>query len=221
MMEACFAESGDPDEVAALRAECALLRVRDGELRTACGRLERRVNRLSEEQDWAARRIARLTERCTHLAGLVPVAALATLTTENAPHAQTASDDERSPVIVSTAGDVPAPGGVSPADDVPAPDGVRAAGEPASGGLVAALAGDGGARLAAAVQTAVGDLAALSVPDPDAAVEDFDNRGRHSGINQLSDEFVRDAVVAVKKLHMIVDVDPWPFAVCVFVRDRG
>ncbi|MBK7625335.1 MAG: hypothetical protein IPJ14_22415 [Kineosporiaceae bacterium] len=75
VMEACFAESGDPDEVAALRAECALLRVRDGELRTACGRLERRVSRLSEEQDWAARRIARLTERCTHLAGLVPVAA--------------------------------------------------------------------------------------------------------------------------------------------------
>ncbi len=72
-MEACFAESGDPDEVAALRAECALLRARDGELRTACGRLERRVNRLSEEQEWATRRIARLTDRCTHLAGLVPV----------------------------------------------------------------------------------------------------------------------------------------------------
>ncbi|MBK8075629.1 MAG: hypothetical protein IPK24_08720 [Kineosporiaceae bacterium] len=76
VMLACFAESGDPDEVAALRAECALLRARDGELRMACGRLERRVNRLSEEQDWATRRIARLTERCTHLADLVPVAAL-------------------------------------------------------------------------------------------------------------------------------------------------
>ncbi|MBK8075628.1 MAG: DUF222 domain-containing protein [Kineosporiaceae bacterium] len=33
------------------------------------------------------------------------------------------------------------------------------------------MAGDGGARLAAAVQTAVGDLAALSVPDPTAGVE--------------------------------------------------
>ncbi|MBK8075190.1 MAG: hypothetical protein IPK24_06385 [Kineosporiaceae bacterium] len=137
VMLACFAESGDPDEVAALRAECALLRARDGELRTACGRLERRVNRLSEEQDWATRRIARLTERCTHLAELVPVAALTTPPTGNAPEAQTASND------------------VSAAPD----------------GLVAALAGVGGARLAAAVQTAVGDLAALSVPDPDAGVE--------------------------------------------------
>ncbi|MBK7623809.1 MAG: DUF222 domain-containing protein [Kineosporiaceae bacterium] len=41
----------------------------------------------------------------------------------------------------------------------------------ARGGLVAALAGEAGARLAAAVQTAVGDLAALSVPDPTAGVE--------------------------------------------------
>ena len=73
VIQACFAESGDADEVAALRAECARLRARDGELRTACGRLERRVNRLSEEQEWATRRIARLTDRCTHLAGLVPV----------------------------------------------------------------------------------------------------------------------------------------------------
>ncbi|MBK6872586.1 MAG: hypothetical protein IPG94_14810 [Kineosporiaceae bacterium] len=137
VMLACFAESGDPDEVAALRAECALLRARDGELRTACGRLERRVNRLSEEQDWATRRIARLTERCTHLAELVPVAALTAPPTGNAPEAQTASND------------------VSAAPD----------------GLAAALAGVGGARLAAAVQTAVGDLAALSVPDPDAGVE--------------------------------------------------
>ncbi|MFN8079870.1 MAG: DUF222 domain-containing protein [Kineosporiaceae bacterium] len=124
VMEACFAESGDPDEVAFLRAECARLRVRDGELRTACARLERRVNRLVEEQDWATRRIARLTDRCTHLAGLVPVT-----------------------------------------------DGEATSSDAAAGGLVAALAGDGGARLAAAIQTAVGDLAALSVPDPDTGVE--------------------------------------------------
>ncbi|MBK6871558.1 MAG: hypothetical protein IPG94_09320 [Kineosporiaceae bacterium] len=177
VMEACFAESGDPDEVAALRAECALLRVRDGELRTACGRLERRVNRLSEEQDWAARRIARLTERCTHLAGLVPVAALTTLPTGNAPEDQTASDEERSPAIVGAADSgrrpdrVSAPGGPSPADALRGPDGVSAVGEPGPEGLVAALAGEAGARLAAAVQTAVGDLAALSIPDPDAGVE--------------------------------------------------
>ncbi|MFN8080557.1 MAG: DUF222 domain-containing protein [Kineosporiaceae bacterium] len=124
VLEACFAESGDPDEVAALRAECARLRARDGELRTACSRLERRVNRLVEEQDWATRRIARLTDRCTHLAGLVPVT-----------------------------------------------DGEATSNDAAAGGLVAALAGDGGARLAAAIQTAVGDLAALSVPDPDSGVE--------------------------------------------------
>ncbi|MBK6873055.1 MAG: hypothetical protein IPG94_17300 [Kineosporiaceae bacterium] len=48
---------------------------------------------------------------------------------------------------------------------------MKAPGAPDVGGLVAALAGDGGARLAAAVQTAVGDLAALSVPDPTAGVE--------------------------------------------------
>ncbi|MBK8077361.1 MAG: hypothetical protein IPK24_17765 [Kineosporiaceae bacterium] len=160
VMEACFAESGDPDEVAALRAECALLRARDGELRTACGRLERRVNRLSEEQDWATRRIARLTDRCTHLAGLVPVAALTTLPAGNAPEDQTASDEERSPAIVGGRG---GRGGAGRR--------VSAVGEPGPEGLVAALAGDGGARLAAAVQTAVGDLAALSTPDPDAGVE--------------------------------------------------
>ncbi|MFN8080433.1 MAG: DUF222 domain-containing protein [Kineosporiaceae bacterium] len=136
VMEACFAESGDPDEVAALRAECARLRARDGELRTACGRLERRVNRLVEEQDWATRRIARLTDRCTQLAGLVPVV-----------------DEETS------------------ADDASTVDGGAVSGGAAAGGLVAALAGDGGARLAAAIQTAVGDLAALSVPDPDTGVE--------------------------------------------------
>ncbi len=177
VMQACFAESGDPDEVAALRAECALLRVRDGELRTACGRLERRVNRLSEEQDWATRRIARLTDRCAHLAGLVPVSALTTLPAGNAPEDRTASDEERSPAIVGAADSgrrpdrVSAPGGPSPADAVPGPDGVSIVGEPAPGGLVAALAGVGGARLAAAVQTAVGDLAALSMPDPAAGVE--------------------------------------------------
>ncbi|MFN8080796.1 MAG: DUF222 domain-containing protein [Kineosporiaceae bacterium] len=136
VMEACFAESGDPDEVAALRAECARLRARDGELRTAGGRLERRVNRLVEEQDWATRRIARLTDRCTQLAGLVPVA-----------------DEETT------------------ADGARAVDGEALAGEAAVGGLVAALTGEGGARLAAAIQTAVGDLAALSVPDPATGVE--------------------------------------------------
>ncbi|MFN8081575.1 MAG: DUF222 domain-containing protein [Kineosporiaceae bacterium] len=136
VMEACIAESGDPDEVAALRAECARLRARDGELRTACARLERRVNRLVEEQEWATRRIARLTDRCTHLARLVPVA-----------HAETS------------------------ADDACTVDGGAASGGAAAGGLVAALAGEGGARLAAAIQTAVGDLAALSVPDPDTGVE--------------------------------------------------
>ncbi|MBK7623508.1 MAG: hypothetical protein IPJ14_12830 [Kineosporiaceae bacterium] len=177
VMQACFAESGDPDEVAALRAECAQLRARDGELRTACGRLERRVNRLSEEQDWATRRIARLTERCTHLAELVPVAALTTLPTRNAPEDQTASDEDRSPAIVGTADSgrrpdgVNAPGGPSPADALRGPDGVSTVGEPGPEGLVAALAGEAGARLAAAVQTAVGDLAALSIPDPDAGVE--------------------------------------------------
>ncbi|MFN8081445.1 MAG: DUF222 domain-containing protein, partial [Kineosporiaceae bacterium] len=136
VMEDCFAESGDPDEVAALRAECARLSARDGELRTACGRLERRVKRLVEEQDWATRRIARLTDRCTHLAGLVPVA-----------------DEETA------------------ADDARAVDSEAPAGEATPAGLVAALAGDGGARLAAAIQTAVGDLAALSVPDPAAGIE--------------------------------------------------
>ncbi|MBK8076304.1 MAG: hypothetical protein IPK24_12235 [Kineosporiaceae bacterium] len=171
VMQACFAESGDADEVAALRAECALLRARDGELRTACGRLERRVSRLSEEQEWAARRIARLTDRCAHLAGLVPVSALTTLPAGNA------SDEERSPAIVGAADSgrrpdgVNAPGGPSPADALRGPDGVSIVGEPGPEGLVAALAGEAGARLAAAVQTAVGDLAALSVPDPDAGVE--------------------------------------------------
>ncbi|MFN8079832.1 MAG: hypothetical protein U0Q19_09715 [Kineosporiaceae bacterium] len=94
------------------------------------------MNRLVEEQDWATRRIARLTDRCTHLAGLVPVA-----------------------------------DGVTSADDARPVDGGATSGEAAAGGLVAALAGDGGAHLAAAVQTAVGDLAALSVPDPAAGVE--------------------------------------------------
>ncbi len=168
VMLACFAESGDPDEVAALRAECALLRARDGELRTACGRLERRVNRLSEEQDWAARRIARLTERCTHLAELVPVAALTAPPTGNAAEVQSASDEDRSPAIDGAADGVPNAG----APGMGAPSmGVAGMGAPGVGGLVAALAGEAGARLAAAVQTAVGDLAALSIPDPDAGVE--------------------------------------------------
>ncbi|MBK6872191.1 MAG: hypothetical protein IPG94_12640 [Kineosporiaceae bacterium] len=50
-------------------------------------------------------------------------------------------------------------------------DGLSAADGAGTDGLLAALAGEAGARLAAAVQTAVGDLAALSVPDPTAGVE--------------------------------------------------
>ncbi|MBL8928599.1 MAG: hypothetical protein JNL54_00620, partial [Kineosporiaceae bacterium] len=136
VMGVCIAEPGDAEEVAFLRAECARLRARDGESRTACGRLERRVKQLVEEQDWATRRIAQLTDRCTQLAAVVPVAALP---------AESTLDD------------------ASAADET--------AREEAPAGLVAGLAGEGGARLAAAVQTAVGDLAALSVPDPAGGVE--------------------------------------------------
>ncbi|MFN8082160.1 MAG: DUF222 domain-containing protein [Kineosporiaceae bacterium] len=196
VMEACFAESGDPDEVAALRAECARLRARDGELRTACGRLERRVNRIVEEQDWATRRIARLTDRCTHLAGLVPVSDLvalpAEITLDDASPADTqnAGDGQRVGVDgqgipdglsaadlasttdrASTTDDANGAAGASTASGKSTAGGGAARSGAAAGGLVAALAGEGGARLAAAVQTAVGDLAALSVPDPDTGVE--------------------------------------------------